>query len=106
MHAIRGIRNICAHEMKPLDFTSNEIVAKMEPFAFIHTFSSRRPKVKETFIAGSEFCLGGIWAIRGDERRFRKPASGSPDRRDLLAEHAITAAFLATTHRSRARPHP
>lgn len=77
LHAIRVVRNTYAHEMKPLDFNSNEIVTKMQPFEFINKFPPRRQKVgRDLFIAGCEFCFGGLYALGTDPRRFQKHVRG------------------------------
>ncbi|ARP62599.1 hypothetical protein A9K65_003770 [Mesorhizobium sp. WSM1497] len=77
LHAIRVVRNTYAHEMRPLDFTSNVITTKMGPFEFINSFSPHRPKLgRELYIFGCEFCLGATYTVRTDEGRFRKPITG------------------------------
>lgn len=75
LHGIRNIRNAFAHDMKPLDFKSLEIIAKMKPLAFVnHVLSRRKPlEGRELFIAACEFSLGAIYTTGRTNRRFRSP---------------------------------
>jgi hypothetical protein len=77
LHAIRGIRNLFAHEMLPLNFESPIIVKKAQPLTFINQFGRGKPRAgRPLYIGACEFVLGGLFAVASDRRRFKSPVPG------------------------------
>lgn len=76
LHSIRGIRNLFAHEMAPLDFESPSIVTKAQPLTFINQFGGKCRAGRELYIGACEFVMGGLIAVASDKRRFKSPLPG------------------------------
>jgi hypothetical protein len=61
--------------MLPLDFTSEQVVAKMRPLEFIDSYRAPQPprSGRELFIGGCEFVIGSLYVHRDRVGRLSYP---------------------------------